>query len=307
MGEFTRSFIKIVPSLRQSTSEAVWSVPVLGEKLEIPAGDHKVGVYLHRADRTPAPVLFELHGGGFVLGEAAKDDNLCEIIKDRMNIHVVGIDYSKAPEHPYPQAVEDVMSTLAYFGNHAELYGMDPERFVLMGFSAGANLAAVASMISGTEQEYKILAQILQYPFLDATADPRGKKRHPADLPCEIMEAFNDLYAKEEERSSSHVSPLLASGEELAKMPETLILTAEEDALCEEGMAYAKRLEDHKIPVTALKIGHAHHGYIEDYYNKACYEIMADDMKAAMDPLFGEAAQQAMEQVFQYLKDRLEK
>lgn len=307
MGEFTRSFLKIVPSLRQSTAEAVWSEPVLGEKLEILAGDHLVGVYLHRADRTPAPVLFELHGGGFVLGEAAKDDHLCEMIKDRLNIHVVGIDYSKAPEHPYPQAVEDVMAVLRYFGQNAETYGMNPEAFVLMGFSAGANLAAVASMMSGPEEAYKIRTQILHYPFLDATADPYGKERHPADLPCEIMEAFNDLYAREEERKSSHVSPILAADEELAGCPETLILTAREDALCEEGMLYAKRLEGQGIKVMASATEHAHHGYIEDYYNKACYEIMADDMKAAMDPLFGEAAEQAMEQVYQYLAERLEK
>lgn len=297
MGAFTRTFKKIIPSLRQSSAQAVHSNQIKGEKIQI--GD--IIVYLHKAKKY-APVLFELHGGGFALGEAAKDDELCEKLKDDLDINVVGIDYRLCPEFPYPAAVEDVINSLKYFSSNKDKYNIDTNKFILMGYSAGANLATVATMKSYEQKDYNICLQILHYPFLDATEDPYQKQRNDSDLPAEVMEAFNDLYATKEQWSLPYVSPLLAEDNLLKPMPQTLILTADRDTLKNQGQQYAHRLKQLGVNVKYESIQHAHHGYIEDYYNKACYDINADDAKASHDSLFGEAAQKAINIVEETIK-----
>jgi acetyl esterase len=303
MGDYTRSFKKIIPYLRGTTLETIENNPILGEKLEISTEQAVVEVYLHRAETTNAPVLFELHGGGFVLGHAAKDDALCEMIKDRMDIHVVGINYRKAPEYPYPAALLDVVGVIEYFAQNAADFGMDKKRFAVMGFSAGANLATVASMILKDREDLQIVCQVLHYPFLDAVADPYGKEKHPADLPCEVMEAFNELYSTEEQRSTAMVSPALASEEQLRGVAPAIIVTAKEDALCREGQYYGELLKKAGVPVEVKAMKYAHHGYIEDYYNKPCYETIPEDTKASYHGSFGEAAKEAMQYTMEKLTE----
>lgn len=305
MSDYIRSFKKIIPYLRESTWEGIEKNEQYGEKIEVLTENESVEVYLHRAEGNNAPVLFELHGGGFVLGHAAKDDGLCEFIKNQMNIHVVGINYRKAPEHPYPAAITDVLNVMKYFGENAGQYGMDSKRFAVMGFSAGANLATVASIKSKNEEAYQIVCQILHYPFLDAITNPYEKDKHPADLPCEVMEAFNELYATKEERGLPWISPVLASIELLKGVAPAIILTAKEDALCKEGLLYGEKLKEAGVSVEVRAIENAHHGYIEDYYNKSCFDIIPEETKASFHSNFGEAAKEAIECTMRELRQYL--
>ena len=306
MKEYTKSFKKIIPYLRGTTMEAIECNPLLGEMLEIPGEDHIIEVYFHRADSDNAAVLFELHGGGFVLGHAGKNDALREQIKNQLDIHVVGINYRKAPEHPYPAALEDVLTVMRFFADHAKQYGIDPGKYAVTGYSAGANLATVACMKSKAESTYRILCQILHYPFLDAVADTESRDKYPADLPCEVVDAFVDLYTSEEERSLPWVSPVYASREILEGIPPVVILTAKEDGLSKEGFHYAELLKEAGVPTEAMAIEYAHHGYIEDYYNRAYFDSIPEDTKASYRENFGEAAVEAiritMERLEKYLK-----
>ncbi|HHV13196.1 MAG TPA: alpha/beta hydrolase [Clostridiales bacterium] len=306
MKEYTKSFRKIIPHLRSVALEAVELCPLRGEKMEIPGGNEAVEVYFHRAASTPGAVLFEMHGGGFVLGHAAKNDALRELIKNELDIHVIGINYRKAPEHPYPAAIEDVLAVMGYFAAHAKEYGIDPGSFALMGYSAGANLATVACMKAREETAYRIACQILHYPYLDAVTEPDNKAKYPADIPCEVIDAFNDLYCREEERGLPFVSPVTAPGQLLAGMPPAVVLTAKEDALSKEGLLYADMLREAGVAVEAREVEYAHHGYIEDYYNKAWYKTIPEDTKASYRENFGDAAEEAihitLEQLRKYLK-----
>ncbi|MDK2808419.1 MAG: hypothetical protein PWP24_1154, partial [Clostridiales bacterium] len=72
MDQFTRSFQKIIPSLRESTMEIIEQYPIHGTLFLVPAKEREIEVFLHRTKRENAPVVFEFHGGGFVLGDAKK-------------------------------------------------------------------------------------------------------------------------------------------------------------------------------------------------------------------------------------------
>lgn len=306
MGTFTRSFCKIVPSLRESTMEIIRKNPVRGEQMMIPLADREIEIYLHRGTEEPGVVLFEFHGGGLVLGDAAKDDYLCERICRETGITVIGVNYRKAPEYPYPAAVQDAYDTVNYVQKHSNKFGIDPDRMAVMGFSAGATLATVTAMQAAEKKEFRLVCQILHYPYLDGVTAPASKKSYPANLPVEVMEAFTELYGNGEDPRNPYISPLYATREMLKGSAPTALFMAERDALCEEGAAYAALLRAAGVPVITEKIvTEMHHGYMEDYFNLPCYQEQPEDILALHSPKLSQRAEMILKRTEKILKEYL--
>ena len=104
-----------------------------------------VGVRLFRpaGQADPAPALLWIHGGGYVIGSAEMDDQLCARFSKRLGITVASVEYRLAPEHPYPAALQDCYSALTWL---AGLPGVDPARVAIGGASAGGGLAAALAL-----------------------------------------------------------------------------------------------------------------------------------------------------------------
>lgn len=302
MKDYTRSFKKIIPSIRECNLDAINQTPLKGNRVMIPCRDCQIEVFIHKARSSNAPVLFEFHGGGFVLGDASKNDNICEIIKDALDINVIGVNYRKAPEHPYPAAINDAYDVVKYFSDHASELKVDKNRFALMGFSAGATLSTITAMQAVATRAFHIQTQILHYPYVDGASDPSSKKGHPADLPIEVMEAFIELYGENINPSDPYISPLYASLEQLKDTASATIFMAGEDALCEEGLAYANRLAQAGVTVNARVIANMHHGYMEDYYNKACYELNPPDTIAKHSKDMEKCSEETMKDTIEALE-----
>lgn len=308
MGSFTRSFRKIIPSLRESTMEIIRSNPIYGERRILPLGDRELEIYLHRGAEQPGPVLFEFHGGGLVLGDASKDDNLCERICRETGITVIGVNYRKAPEHPYPAAVQDAYDAVKYVHGHSHEFGIDPDRMAVMGFSAGATLATVTAMKAAAKREFSLACQILHYPYLDGVTPPGQKKEYPANLPVEVMEAFTELYGNGEDPRNPYISPLYAPVEMLKGSAPAALFMAERDALCDEGLAYASHLREAGVPVIVEKIvTEMHHGYMEDYFNQPCYQAQPEDTLALHSPKLGQRAEMILKRTEKILTEYLRK
>ncbi|KAL1997576.1 hypothetical protein VTN02DRAFT_1435 [Thermoascus thermophilus] len=86
------------------------------------------------------PVVVNFHGGGFTLGRATDDARWARMVLDEVGAVVVSVDYRRAPEHPFPAAVDDGVDALRYLAAHADELALDVSRVVLTGFSAGGNL-----------------------------------------------------------------------------------------------------------------------------------------------------------------------
>jgi acetyl esterase len=113
-------------------------------------------------------VVFNVHGGAWVGGDALLLDTQSQEMADRLGCLVVNINYIKADVKPFPYAQYEVRDTVLYFVRHAQEYGIDTSKLALMGYSAGGHLCACAAQMLA-EDGISLSCQVLCYPFLDFT------------------------------------------------------------------------------------------------------------------------------------------
>ncbi len=231
------------------TPEVVASI----ENVRIPGpeGDIPVRIYIPD-DPAPRPAMVYFHGGGWVVCDLDTHEVVCRAIAHRAGAVVVAVGYRLAPEHKFPAAVVDCYAATQWVAENAEKLGIDPGRIAVGGDSAGGNLGTVISRKARDENGPRIALQALVYPVTDLSSFETSSYREFAEdhnLTKPEMEWFRDHYLRSpEDGLNPDASPLLAS--DLSGLPPALIITAECDPLCDEGEAYAQRLEDAGVAVT---------------------------------------------------------
>ena len=98
-------------------------------------------LHVPRDATAPSPALLYLHGGGFVIGSLSTHDRLVRELAERIGARVLALDYALAPEHPYPEGLDDCVDAARRLSAHAAELGIDPARLLIGGDSAGANLS----------------------------------------------------------------------------------------------------------------------------------------------------------------------
>ncbi len=211
------------------------------------------------------PAILYLHGGGWVMGDEFVFDNLIKKISNCVNAAIVFPEYSLAPEVQYPVQVNEAYEVLNYIYNNAELLNIDAKKIVIMGDSAGGNLATVIAIKSKVEHGPEIKFQLLIYPVVNADMDTESYENFKDGpwLTKKSMEYFWDAYAPDKKiRNNKYISPLHATVDELKGLPSTLIITDENDVLCDEGEAYARKLDDAGVDVVNVRINGTFHDFL---------------------------------------------
>jgi acetyl esterase len=223
-----------------------------------------LSVWIVRPDHTagPAPTVMYFHGGGFVLGGFATHERLVRGLAAAARVGVVFVEYSRAPEAVFPRAIEECYAATRYLAAHGEEFGLDGARLAVAGDCAGGNLAAVVALLAKYRGGPPLRAQLLLAPMLDATlsmASHRAAPGHPPFTP-EVAGTCWRAYAPDEaQRSHPMVSPALAAASLLRGLPSACVIVGEYDPLRREGEAYAAKLEEAGVPVTAAAyLGCAH-------------------------------------------------
>ncbi|MCI2266568.1 alpha/beta hydrolase [Sediminivirga luteola] len=233
-------------------------------------GDHQVPVRVFQPkERKRDDLLLFFHGGGWVTGDIESYTPACTTMADLTGCVVVSVDYRLAPEHPFPAGLEDCYRM-------ARLVLEDPQRagagetgeVVLIGDSAGANLAAAVSLLLRERGQRGANRQILFYPVThwdhDPATSPFPSVRHHGEgyrlTNTEVQDYFELYVPDPEQRRDRLVAPLLA--EDLSGQPETLVVTAELDLLCDEGEAYGRALQEAGNAVRIHRVEGALHGFI---------------------------------------------
>ena len=225
-----------------------------------PGGALPVRVYRHAEGVLPC--LLFLHGGGWVLGNLDSHDSLCRRLALASGGCVVAVDYRLAPEHPFPAALEDGAAALRWVAEHAGRLGIDPVRLAVGGDSAGGNLAAVLALMARDGAVPGCVFQLLLYPVVDFAMDTASYRRVVDGVPLTAgaMAYFAGHYVAEAGRADWRASPLRAVS--LAGVAPALVLTCGHDPLCDEGMAYATRLEREGVAVTSVHLSDQVHGLL---------------------------------------------
>jgi len=267
-----------------------------GVYMEIPCRDCEVGVYYYdQTAKADLPILFLMHGGGFALGHAGYEDALCCRLGKALKCKVACVNYRETPRFPYPDAIHDVYDVIKHFSIHAKDFHIDANRILVMGNSAGANLATVVSRQAKQQNEFSVRCQILGYPYLDCATPPKAKKQYEIDFPSDYMEVFNEYYASPELRANVNVSPVYATREELKDMPPAIFVLADVDALSEEGQAYANLLLEAGVEVHVKKVLGAQHGFIEHHFEG----VLTEEEKSIYSQTFEEDAEKAIDFIAQ--------
>lgn len=210
------------------------------------------------------PVIFYIHGAGWVFGSAQTHDKLIRELAVRTNSVVVFPEYSRSPEAKYPTAIEQSYAVLQKLSELAESKGLDLTELAVAGDSVGGNMATVMTILTKERQGLPIQKQLLFYPVTDAnfTTDSYQEFAENYFLTKEGMKWFWDQYTTDDsERSEITASPLRATSEDLADLPPALILTGEADVLRDEGEAYARKLRDVGVAVIQVHF----QGMIHDF------------------------------------------
>ena len=213
--------------------------------------------------RTRAALLW-IHGGGLVVGAARQDDGLCARVAAELDVVVVSVDYRLAPEHPYPAALDDVLSGWEWLLAHADPLGVDTTRLAIGGESAGGGLAACLVQRIHDDGGTQPVAQWLFAPMLDdrTAADTRldavnhfvwnnraNRFGWTAYLGAPAGSAFAPPYASASRR------------EDLSGLPPTWIYTTDLELFRDETVAYARRLEEAGVPVELQTVPAAPHAF----------------------------------------------
>jgi len=232
--------------------------------LDIPGPVGPIAARLYRPQQQgPLPLLVYFHGGGFVLGDIDSHDNLCRALANALPALVLSVAYRLAPENKYPAAADDAYAATCWAAANASALGADPRHLLVGGDSAGGNLAAVTCLRARDQGGPVIVHQLLLYPVCDndLTRDAYQRIGRGYFLDTEMMKWFWKQYLNDPADAEQPIAcPLKADS--LHGLPAATVVTAEYDPLCDEGAAYATRLEKSGTRTRHLHIPGAIHGFL---------------------------------------------
>jgi len=233
-------------------------------KIDSHSGMLRLRIIRPRSAPDVAPVIMYFHGGGWVLGDCTTHDRLITELALGTNAVIVFVDYDLAPEHHYPVAIEQGYAATCYVAEHAEEFGVDARRLAVAGDSSGGNLATAVSLLAKERSGPAIAAQLLFYPPTSAEFESDSYKQFAEGpwLTKATMQWFWDQYLPDHTlRKDPSASPLFASLRQLGGLPRTLIITAENDVLRDEGEAYGRKLAEAGVDVVTTR----YNGTIHDF------------------------------------------
>ncbi|PZU47515.1 MAG: hypothetical protein DI566_05085 [Microbacterium sp.] len=231
----------------------VGDAPIEVRWAQVPVAGGAIGlrIYLPAAPASGArPVVALIHGGAYWMGGGSAgwqlNDTLCRRLCTGTDAVVVNIDHRLAPEHPYPEPLDDVVAALEWIVANAESLTADPERLALFGISSGGNFAVAAAHRALDGRAPAPAALVLQCASVNLSLESGRFEADPISV--EGARRIIALYAGGADTTDPDVSPGLRP--DLRGVPPTLVITADYDPLAADALHYADRLTEAGSAVT---------------------------------------------------------
>lgn len=250
------------------SGEGVERPDVTEEWVEVDAGQWgtvRTRIIRPAAVEGPLPVVFYIHGAGWVFGDEKTHDRLFRELVVGANAVGVFPVYDRAPEKKYPTQVEQNYAVGQWVAEHGAEYGMDTSRIAVAGESVGGCMSAVLTQMNKDRGGLRIAGQVLLYPVADADFTTGSYEQFAEGyyLTRDGMKWFWDAYTTDEaQRREKYASPLQTPEEELEGLPTTLVITDEADVLRDEGEKYANKLRAAGVDVTSVRVAGMVHDFL---------------------------------------------
>lgn len=212
----------------------------------------------------PLPVVFYIHGAGWVFGDEKTHDRLFRELVVGAGAAGVFPVYDRAPEAKYPTQVEQNYAVGQWVLAHGAEYGFDTSRIAVAGESVGGCMSAVFALMNRERSGIDLKGQLLLYPVADADFDTPSYIQFAEGyyLTRDGMQWFWDHYSGPEQRTEHHAAPLQSTLDQLRGLPQALVITDEADVLRDEGEKYANKLREAGVDVTSLRVAGMVHDFL---------------------------------------------
>ncbi|GGX90243.1 esterase [Streptomyces minutiscleroticus] len=237
------------------------------------------------------PVVLYIHGAGWVFGNAHTHDRLVRELAVGAGAAVVFPEYDLSPEARYPVAVEQNYAVAQWVVKEGAGKNLDGTRLAVAGDSVGGNMTAALTLQAKERGDVPLVQQVLFYPVTDAAFDTPSYHQFAEGyfLRRDGMQWFWDQYTTDEaERAQITASPLRATTEQLTGLPPALVITGEADVLRDEGEAYANKLRQAGVAVTAVRFQGIIHDFVmlnalrETHAAEAAIDLAVTTLRSAL-------------------------
>ncbi|MFF0392912.1 alpha/beta hydrolase [Kitasatospora sp. NPDC004615] len=230
-----------------------------------PTGSVRARIVRPAGSTGTLPVILYIHGAGWVFGNAHTHDRLVRELAVGAGAAVVFPEYDLSPEARYPVAIEQNYAVARWIVADGAGEGLDATRLAVAGDSVGGNMSAALTLMAKERGDVRLVQQVLFYPVTDASFDTPSYHQFATGyfLRRDAMQWFWDQYTTDEQqRAEITASPLRATVEQLTGLPPALVITGEADVLRDEGEAYANKLRQAGVPVTAVRYQAVIHDFV---------------------------------------------
>ena len=248
---------KIIPTDGANVPNTERSISEDGRKLKLYV------VKPENAKGTPPVILF-IHGGVWIAGEFENHKRLVRDLVVGSGAAAVFPEYTPIPDAIFPTQIEESYAAAKWVAEHGAEIGVDGSRMAVAGNSVGGDMSTVVAMMAKDRGGPKISYQVLFIPATDANFETESYRNFGTGrfLARAFMQFGWDLYAPDAKiRKERYAAPLQATVEQLRGLPPALVITAENDPLRDEGEAYARKLKEAGVDVTATR----YDGMIHDF------------------------------------------
>lgn len=236
------------------------------------------------------PVILYLHGGGFVLGSPEMADDYLADLAEKLEAVIVAVDYKLAPEYPFPIPLEDCYTALTWLFSQSALLGVDPQKVVIMGHSAGGGLAAALALLVRERGQHSLAGLLLVYPMLDHRT---GSNAAPVDNPTTgtlNWQRKANQFCWQCMRGSYYLGDdhaflfSAALAPDLCGLPRSFIGVGALDLFMEEDVEFALKLSRSGVPMEL----HVYPGvpHMFDQYPGSVTEQCRNDVAAALGKMW---------------------
>ncbi|HEY7105787.1 MAG TPA: alpha/beta hydrolase [Acidimicrobiia bacterium] len=226
--------------------------------------DPEVVVRVHRPKSASGrlPVIYSIHGGGYILGSYVMDDVRFDRWCPALGCVGVSVEYRLAPETPYPGPLDDCYAGLTWTYEHAAEIGADPAHIGIAGVSAGGGLAAALALLARDRGEISLCFQLLECPMIDDTQSTSSSCLDGLPIWSRESNTFGwksylgDLYGT----GDIPAYAAAARATDLTGLPPALVIVGGADGFRDENITYALRLNQAGVPTELHVLPGAPHG-----------------------------------------------